>query len=116
MTALYTVNFTTANNADLRQSFTLNASDGNPIDLTGAVLKMDFENRATNDVLVANQSNGFLSILDEPAGQFELAVPAAILSAINPGVYKHDLIITLANNETYRVWQGALSLTHGVTQ
>ena len=116
MSATYRVNFQIANTEDLRQSFALTDSDAVPIDLTGAQLRMGLEIVPGQSALEASTANGRIVVAAATVGQFVLAIPAASLHPLGPGVYQHDLIVTLASGHIHRVWTGALTLQRGVTQ
>ena len=114
MTAFYRVNFTCANNEDLRQAFVLTDSAGTAVDLTNGAMRMRIENPAGNGGVEASTANGQIVLTDAPNGAFEVGIPASVLSARDPGVYQHDLILTLAGRVT-RVWAGSVDLSRGVT-
>jgi len=116
MSACYRVTFKAATNADLRQGFQVTDDDGAPIDLTGADLRMDVEERPGVDVLEASSANGMIAVTAPATGHFELAVPAAVMGGLAPGVYQHDLVATLANGHVHRIWAGTLTLARGVSE
>ena len=116
MAAFYRVNFQSATNEDLRQAFKLTDSDGVPVNLTGAALRMELDNLANSDVVDASTANGRIVFTNASAGEFSLAVPAAVMSAISPGVYRHDLLLTRGDGSVQRVWEGTLTLNRGVTE
>lgn len=116
MTAYYRVNFTVANNEDLRQSFVLSDTGQVPIDLTGADLRMAVSAASGAAALAASIGNGRIVVHDAPAGRFELVLPSAALTPLQPGVYRHDLVLTNAAGHMHRIWSGGLTLEQGVTQ
>ena len=111
----YRVDFSTATNEDLRQSFQITDRAGTPINLTGAALHMDVADQPGHRALQATTDNGLIVLSGAPAGTFELAVPATLMRGLPPGVYQHDLLL-LRGDRTMRVWSGTLSLARGVTQ
>ena len=117
MTALYRVNFEAANNEDLRHAFALTDSNGTPLNLTGAGLHMDLVNvsGAAPTTVVASTGNGRIAVVSAADGQFEFALSAALMRTLTPGVYRHDLLLTLADR-VQRVWDGTLTLSQGITQ
>lgn len=115
MVAHYNVNFSAANNEDLRQPFRLTDEADVPSDLTGATLSMSFEDANLNDVLAASTANGRIVITAPLTGDFEVRIPAAVLAPIRSGVYAHDLVWTSAAGVVRRVWRGTLALDRGVT-
>jgi hypothetical protein len=119
MTALYRINFQSANNEDLRHAFALTDSTGTAVNLTGAGLHMDLVGMAgvgsVAPVVVATTSNGRIALVSGADGQFEIALPAALMRTLPAGVYRHDLLLTLADR-IQRVWEGTLTLSQGVTQ
>ena len=119
MATFYRVNFLAAANEDLRQAFALTDSAGAPVSLTGGTLKMNFEALASasaaTSIIEASTANGRIVLSNAAEGQFEIALPTAVLHAIPTGVYRHDLVLTLAGH-VQRVWEGTLTLNSGVTQ
>jgi hypothetical protein len=119
MATFYRVNFQAAANEDLRQAFALTDSAGAPVSLTGGSLKMNFEGLApanpATSTIEASTANGRIVLSNAAQGQFEIALPTAVLRAIPTGVYRHDLVLTLAGR-VQRVWEGTLTLNSGVTQ
>jgi hypothetical protein len=114
MTALYRVDFTAADNADLRQGFALADTAGVPINLTGATLALAFEHEPNTPLLQATIANGRIVVTDAPQGRFELTIAAAALAALPPALYQHDLLLTRAGRID-RLWTGTLRLDDGVT-
>lgn len=115
MSAYYRVTFQAANNEDLRQAFVLTDEAGAAIDLDGASLRMGLQDTSGNDQLEASTNNGRIAITDTAQGHFELAIPAAVMSTLKAGVYKHDLLLT-ASGTTRRVWAGTLEVSQGVSE
>lgn len=119
MTAVYRVNFQSANNEDLRHAFALTDSVGTSVNLTGATLQMDLVALASvgagSAPVAASISNGRIALVSPTDGQFELVLPAALMRTMTPGVYRHDLLLTLTGR-VQRVWEGTLTLSQGVTQ
>jgi hypothetical protein len=115
MTSYYRIAFKAATNADLRHTFCLKDSTGAAIDLGGASLAMDMRDKDGDDVLACTLANGRITIPAPQAGQFALAVAASDLSAIPPGVYQHDLLLT-RQNSVERIWTGTITLEQGVTR
>jgi hypothetical protein len=114
MAALYRVTFEVASNEDLRQAFALAADNGQPVDLTGGDLRMSLHGGETQATLALSLANGRITIVNATAGQFALAVAAADLAALPEGVYRHDLVLTLAGTRR-RIWSGTLALARGIT-
>jgi hypothetical protein len=120
MATFYRVNFQVATNEDLRQAFALTDSLGAPVNLAGGSLKMSFDavpavgTGSGPHSLDLTIPNGRIVIADAALGQFEIVLPTAVLRTLNPGVYAHDLVLTLAGR-AQRVWDGTLTLNAGVT-
>lgn len=114
MTALFQVDFETANNEDFRYAFAIADEDGVPVDLTGASFRMDIETGAGADVLTLSTSNGRV-VLDAPAGRIDLVVPAAVMAALKANFHAHDMLMTLGG-QTTRLWAGNFSILQGVTE
>lgn len=115
MPTFYRVDFTMANNEDLRQAFQIKDDAGVPVDITGADLRMDIEAASGADAIEATIANGRIALADAAAGQFEIAIPAATMRTLTPGYYRHDLVMTLGG-EIRRVFEGGLDLARGVTE
>ena len=111
MTAYYHVNFTCADNEDLRQAFQLTDGSGAPVDLSGAQLRMRIDTVPPIDATTANSR---VMINGPTAGAFEIGIPASVMRQQKPGVYAHDLLLILGSNTT-RLWTGSVALDHGVT-
>jgi hypothetical protein len=120
MATFYRVNFQTAANEDLRQAFALTDTAGQPVNLTGGTLKMGLEAVAADshtivgNTLEASTANGRIVVADAALGQFEIVLPTATLRTFPTGVYRHDLVLTLAGR-VQRVWEGTLTLNSGIT-
>lgn len=114
MTALYRVDMTAATNADLRQEFVLADAAGTAVDLTGAALALAAEQNLGMPVLAASTADGRIVITSAVDGRFDLAIPAAALAPLAPGLYQHDLLLTRAGRID-RLWSGTLRLEHGVS-
>ena len=114
MSAYYRVDFQVCNNEDLRQLFELTDTAGQAIDLSGVTLRMDIAATTGSAALEASSTNGRIAIRDAAAGRFELAIPAAIVRGLQPGTYRHDLVLSHADS-VRRVWSGTISLCQGVT-
>lgn len=115
MTSLYRVNFELADNEDLHAVFALSDSAGAPVDLTGADLRMTIAPLDRKSTLDLSLANGRITLIDPILGQFELAAAATIMKSLSPGVYRHDLLVRLADR-TQRIWEGTLVLVQGVTE
>ena len=115
MATFYRVNIFMANNEDLHQAFAFADSTGVPVDLTAASLSMDIETAAENDAVEISTSNGRIVLLSPQQGQFEIQVPATVMRTIPPGVYRHDLLLT-RDSRTQRIWEGAITVSRGVTE
>ena len=116
MAAYYRVNFEGATNEDLRQGFKLTDTEGAPVSLSGATLRMEVDNLANDDVLEASLANGRIVVTNAAQGEFSVAVPASVMAAVAPGVYRHDLLLTRPDGSIQRIWEGTLTLNRGVTE
>lgn len=114
MTAPYRVNIDIATNEDLRQPFALTDSLDQPVDLSAATLEMDIDQVDGMDGLELTTANLRIVVLNATAGEFEIAVPAAEIAALTPGVYRHDLVM-MRDGRTHRIFEGTLTLARGVT-
>jgi hypothetical protein len=114
MSAYYRVTFNAANNEDLRQTFALSDQAGSPISLAGATLRMGIDRLSGDDLLEASTLNGQIVVTDESQGQFEIAIPASVMSTLLEGVYRHDLVMTTTGTQR-RIWTGTLAVAQGVT-
>lgn len=114
MSAYFRVIFSVANNEDLRQGFALSDQNGNPVDLTGATLRMGIDGLDESSLIEASTANGQVVVTDAVQGQFEIAIPASVMATLKVGVYRHDLILN-ASGQQRRIWSGTLDLAQGVT-
>jgi hypothetical protein len=110
--AFYTMDLETATNEDFALAFDL--SDGTAaIDLTGAGLDMKVRG-ASGTALELSTANGKITIADAAAGGFALSVPASEMSALAPGVYTHDCVLS-QGGQSFALWSGRLLITQGIS-
>ena len=111
----YKVNFALATNEDLRQMFVLSDSSGQALNLANASWRMSLEpSTGSEDVLVLSSNTTGITIVEAEAGAFELAAPASTIGTLAPGVYYHDLLLSLDGREL-RIWEGTLHLEKGIS-
>lgn len=111
----YKVNFSLATNEDLRQVFALSDSSGTPLDLSNASLRMSLEpSFSDEDALVLSSETTGVTIVEAEGGVFEVSAPASTIASLAPGVYHHDLLLSIDGREL-RIWEGTLHLEKGIS-
>lgn len=111
---LYRLNFEIATSEDLAHAFQLLDSEGQPVDLAGAALRLSIERSADAvDVLQLTTENGGVEVVDAAAGIFEIFAAADVVGALRPTTYRHELVLTQADR-TLRIWDGTLNLHQGI--
>jgi hypothetical protein len=110
-----TVTITTENDADFERSFIYQYSNGVPVDMTGASLRMMLRRHAedvTALLKLTTPSSG-LTIDDPTNGRFTVTITQAQLLELDPGQYDHSLIMTTPDGEQTRIWSGTLTNLEG---
>lgn len=113
--ALARIDFTFANNETWRRSFTV-TRNGDPLNLTGATLRMAVakpDQRA--DVVLHLKSGDGLSVVNAAGGEFQLVAAYNRVRAIPAGSYVYDLLIDLPD-ETLRPFAGTITVEQGITR
>lgn len=111
-------NISISNNAAWAGTWTLYDSDDAVRDLTGATFEMDIREtpEATAEIATLTTGNGRVSLSATPTdGTVSILIPLAVAAAIDPGLYYHDMIMTLGG-VTERIWFGTLRVVEGVTR
>ena len=112
------VNITVENDADFYRMFQyVAASDGTPIDMTGASLEMMLRRNATdaNAYLRLGTDTGELVMVDALNGMFSVFISQAALAQLALGTYDQSNIMTAGTSKT-RVWSGTLTNNPGPTR
>jgi hypothetical protein len=111
------VNLTTESDADFMRGFLYQYKDsGQPVDLTGNVMKMGIRRQATDttELLQLTTDNGGLIINSATVGYFTLWITLDQLLRLEPYTYVHSLIRIRPNdNLNLRVWSGTLTHNAG---
>ena len=112
------VNITTQNDADFCRPFALQATDGTPIDMTGASLEMMLRRHAADEtaVLRLGTDTGELVITDPVNGQFTLRITQDVLVHLELGQYDQSNIMSRGDGSKFRVWTGTLINNPGPTR
>jgi hypothetical protein len=112
------VNISCENDADFYRQFAYQLTDGTPIDLTGAKLRMGVRKRAedVNEEILLTTENGGLAIIDAPNGKFTVKIVHDQLVRLPLGDYEHSLIRMPAGGGQYRMWSGALTNNAGASR
>lgn len=108
-----TLNLEAATNADWRQPFKAVDASGGNLSLTGAVIRMDVQNRAGTSALSLATGSG-LTVTDAAAGEFELEVDRDDMAEITPGLYRFDLLIEI-DGLALTAARGTVNIRDGVT-
>ena len=108
-----------ANNSAWAGTFTLRGADGQPRNITGATFEMDIRRKADDadpPIATLTTANGRAALSATPTdGRVNILIPLAIAQAILPGLYEHDMIMTIGGI-TERVWYGSLRVVQGVSR
>lgn len=106
-----------ATNADWpREALTLLDGD-QPLDLTGAALRMQLRtdpSSATAYVDVTSPDHG-ITVLDAAAGTISIWVPASQMALIPPGAYRRELLL-IRGTDTIIAGQGDVTIVQGLVR
>jgi hypothetical protein len=112
------VNITVENDADFCRMFQyVMASDGTPIDITGASLEMMLRRHAADETAILRLATdtGDFMLTDPANGFFTLLIKQDVLVHLGLGDYDHSNIMTLGGYKT-RIWSGTLTNNAGPTR
>ena len=88
-------------------------ADGQPIDLTGASVRMMARDDEGNMVLSASTADGRISA--DENGRIDLEIPYTETEALAPGSYRFDVEVTLPSGFRRTIDQDALVVLEDVT-
>lgn len=114
MAAVYVNNLIVNSGADFNQYFTLEGSNANTsYDLTGYTVAAQMRKWAGSSTAIA-----FTATIESPSnlGKIELSLTAAQTTNLKPGRYVYDVVITDQYGIKYRVIEGMVLVTEGVTR
>jgi hypothetical protein len=113
----YDLKITVYNNRDYEQSFTLQDSEGAPLDLSDSKLIFAIANSTrviqTHDSSLIG-SNKCIFIDNAATGEIRLVLPYTVLKTITAASYTHDLILVDADDKRSGVWAGQMVVKKGV--
>jgi hypothetical protein len=112
------VNITVENDADFYRLFQyVQASDGTPIDITGASMEMMLRRHAEDvtALLRLATDTGEIVLTDPVNGLFSVMIAQLVLEQLDLGSYDHSNIMTLGGLKT-RIWSGTLVNNAGPTR
>ncbi len=89
-------------------------ANNNPINLTSYSALMDVKDTGGNLILQLSTSNSRIT-LGGSAGTITLSIAATDTSALTPGAYSYDLLLTSAGGIVTRLIEGGFSVEAGVT-
>jgi len=110
------VHFETFTNEAWTEGFQINDANGDPVDLTGADLRlMVRESEDAAATLLSLTVGAGITLTVPTEGQFVVEVAKATMNAIAPGVYPFDVV--QVNGATWtRYFGGELAVGKGITQ
>lgn len=120
--SLWTIHFRVSTNEDWRDSILLVTDFGETseaaFDLTGSSFLMHLRQSAEAQRidLVLSTENERLSIDDPSSGYLSVVVPQAVVETLNPGIYFHDIVWTLADDRKVNLASGTVTVDLGVTR
>ena len=108
--ATYTLGFTWAKDD--------NGAPGEPMDLTGSVIRMQIRKSQQAPVLVEALSTGPNPMITHggPTGRIQVKIPADSTNLLNTKVAQYDLEAVLPNTDIYRVIEGKVTVSPNITQ
>ena len=98
--------------ADFETNFYVTNDNGSNFNLTGYVgaskIKKHYESSTSTDITVEITA-------PETAGAVKLTLSNAVTSAMTPGKYVYDIVLTAPDDIKSRVLEGVLTVVEGVT-
>lgn len=111
-------NFVAATNETFSPTITYRDSGGNLVNLTGYTAAMDVRDGAGTLVIRSDTSpsgsEGTVT-LGGTAGTVAVTISATLMSALTPGVYSYDLVLTSGSGVKKRLLAGSFAVVAGVT-
>lgn len=91
---------------------------GDPIDLTGAVLRMQIRKTQQAPVLVEATSDGTAPFIthDGPGGTVTVKLPAEETNKLSSKQPLYDLEVLLPGGDVYRLIEGVITVSPNITQ
>jgi hypothetical protein len=109
-----------SNNADFGCTFFVKQANGQPYDLTGAVLEMSIKNKPGATAQATFSTTGPSSNLAirarASAGIVDLAVPFMIMAGLSAGTYFWDLLLLASGTSHIFLGGGTWLVTQGITE
>ena len=110
--AAYVSNIVVDIGANFDQSFNLETNANAPMNLTGFTGAAKMKKSAMSSTTAADFVVSFPDVLQ---GQLKISLASSITSALKPGRYVYDVLLTDASSMKTRVVEGSAIVTAGVT-
>lgn len=120
--SLWTINFQVSTNEDWRDNILLVTDIGETsetaFDLTGSSFLMHLRGspQAQRIDLLLSTDNGRIVIGDPATGLISFDVAQFVVEGINPGIYYHDIVWTMADDRRVNLASGTVNVVLGVTR
>lgn len=120
--SLWTIDFQVATNEDWRDNILLVTDLGESseaaFDLSGSSFLMHLRQspEAQRIDLLLSTDNGRIVIDDPSTGLIRFDVAQEIIEGLNPGVYFHDIVWTMADDRKVNLASGTVTVDLGVTR
>ncbi|GAA4180238.1 hypothetical protein [Shinella granuli] len=120
--SLWTINFQVSTNEDWRDNILLVTDLGESseaaFDLSGSSLLMHLRQspEAQRIDLLLSTDNGRIVIDDPSTGLISFDVAQETVEGLNPGVYFHDIVWTMADDRKVNLASGTVTVDLGVTR
>ena len=111
-------NFKIFQGSTFRRRFTFRDNDGNPINLTGSLLRLQCRPQFDSTLKIIDidsASKGGITIIDAAGGVFEVELSAAATAAITEGGY-YDIEMEATNGDVSRLFKGIISIDPEATK
>lgn len=89
--------------------------NGEPLDLTGAQVFMQFRSKPNGELLLDLDDSGYITLGDAANGEIVINVPAAVTDELAWALGYYDLRIQLAGGQTIKPMYGQVRMFNGVT-
>ena len=109
-----TVNITVDSDADFYRIFQYQTLDGDPVDITGAVLWMMLRRHAKDEaaVLRVGSDTGEIVLIDPVNGKWTMLIKKEELERMETGDFDQSLIMEI-NGRKNSVWSGLFTINPG---
>lgn len=101
-----TYDITVLQNSTFRMQLTVTQSGGTPVNLSGYTIDSDICGALTHQQVATFVP----SIVNAASGVFELVLPPATTSGIEPGLYSYDVSATQSGGDRYYWLKGSVTV------